>query len=62
MKLSARDIVRAWDWGQDKHPVDRALALLALACPDLSYDALADLTVGQRDGRLLALREQALGP
>ncbi len=62
MKLSARDIVRAWDWGQDKHPVDRALALLALACPDLSYDALADLTVGQRNGRLLALREQALGP
>ena len=62
MRLSARDIVRAWDWGQDKHPVDRALALLALACPELGPDALADLTVGQRNGRLLALRERTLGP
>jgi hypothetical protein len=62
MRLAARDIVRAWDWGQDKHPVDRALILLALACPELGQDALADLTVGQRNGRLLALREHTLGP
>jgi hypothetical protein len=62
MRLSTRDIVRAWDWGQDKHPVDRALILLALACPELSHDTLADLTVGQRNGRLLALRERTLGP
>lgn len=61
MSLSARDIVRAWDWGQDKHPVDRALILLALAYPELSHDALADMTVGQRNGRLLALRERTLG-
>ncbi len=62
MRLAARDIVRAWDWGQDKHAVDRALVLLALAHPELSHDALADLTVGQRNGRLLALRERTLGP
>lgn len=62
MSLSARDIVRAWDWGRDKHPVDRALVLLALAQPEVGRDALADLSVGQRNGRLLALRAALLGP
>lgn len=62
MSLSARDIVRAWDWGRDKHPVDRALVLLALAEPERGREALADLSVGQRNGRLLALREALLGP
>lgn len=62
MMLTARDIVRAWDWGRDKHPVDRALVLLALAQPEQGREALADLSVGQRNGRLLALRQALLGP
>lgn len=62
MSLAARDIVRAWDWGRDKHPVDRALVLLALARPDQSREELAGLSVGQRNGRLLDLREALLGP
>ena len=59
--LSALDLVRAWEAGRDRHPVDRALLLLALAYPELTRDQLAALTIGQRNGRLLALRQQLLG-
>ena len=49
--------------GQDQHPLDRALTLLA-ACPELTRDELAALSVGQRGGlaRLLTLRERTFGP
>jgi hypothetical protein len=60
--LSAHDIVQLWEWGQDKHPVDRALALLALASPELAPEQVQSLTIGQRNSRLLALREKTLGP
>ena len=60
--LSANDIVQMWEWGQDKHHVDRALGLLALACPELTPEQLRSLTIGQRNSRLLALREKTLGP
>jgi hypothetical protein len=60
--LTASDVVRAWEAGRSRHPVDRGLLLLALAYPDLSWDHLADLSVGQRNGRLLDLREATLGP
>ncbi|WP_263352934.1 T4 family baseplate hub assembly chaperone [Acidicapsa acidisoli] len=39
----------------------RALALLAAAYPDASRAALAQLQIGERDRRLLALREQVFG-
>jgi T4 bacteriophage base plate protein len=60
--LSANDILQLWEWGQDKHPVDRALGLLRLACPELPPEELQSLTIGQRNSRLLALRERTLGP
>ncbi|MEJ2708644.1 MAG: hypothetical protein P8074_13585 [Anaerolineales bacterium] len=60
--LSANDILQVWEWGQDKHPVDRALAMLALACPELTPEQLQSLTLGQRNSRLLSLREKTLGP
>jgi len=60
--LSARDIVQVWEWGQDRHPIDRALRLLALAYPELTAEQLPSLTIGQRNSRLLALREKTLGP
>lgn len=61
-KLSANDIVQIWEWGQDKHPVDRALALLGRAAPEAASEQLQRLTIGQRNSRLLSLREQLLGP
>jgi len=48
--------------GEHQHPLDRALTLLAAACPELTWDELAALSVGRRDARLLTLRERTSGP
>jgi len=60
--LSAYDLLRVWEVGEGQHPLDRALTLLAAACPELSRDGLAALSIGQRDARLLTLRERTWGP
>ena len=60
--LSAYDLLRVWEVGEDQHPLEKALTLLAAACPELTWDDLAALSVGQRDARLLTLREQTSGP
>lgn len=59
--LSAQQIVRIWEIGQSQHPLDRALTLLTFACPDHSPGDLATLSIGQRDGYLLRLRELTFG-
>jgi hypothetical protein len=41
--------------------VEQALSLLAAACPETSPEALAKLAIGERDARLLTLREWAFG-
>ena len=60
--LSANDVLQIWEWGQDKRPIDRALALLGRSDPDLLAEQLQGLSIGQRNNRLLALRAQTLGP
>lgn len=60
--LSAHDLLEVWEAGEPRHPLDRALTILAAACPELSWDELAALSVGQRDARLLAVCEQTSGP
>ena len=60
--LSAHDLLRIWEVGEGQHPLDRALTILAAACPELTRDELAALSIGQRDARLLALRELTYGP
>jgi T4 bacteriophage base plate protein len=59
--LSAQDILQLWETGQHQHPIDRALTMLLGAFPDKSLDELANLSVGQRDGCLLMLRELTFG-
>lgn len=59
--LSANQIVRVWEIGQSQHPLDRALTLLAFACPEFSPPQLAALSIGQRDAYLLTLREITFG-
>lgn len=59
--LSGGDLLAVWDLGPGQGLVERTLALLSTAC-DQSPDALAGLTIGQRDARLLTLREWAFGP
>ena len=59
--LSASEVVFAWEHGQGRHAVDRALLLLSLAQPTLSVDTLSELTIGQRNIILLKLRAMMLG-
>ena len=42
-------------------PVQRALTLLAAASPETPAESLANLSIGQRDARLLTLRELTFG-
>ncbi len=59
--LSASEVLHAWEAGRQKHPVDRALLLLALALPTFSPDLLSSLTIGERNRSLLLLRQKTLG-
>ena len=59
--LSAQDILRIWETAADQDPVRRALAILSVACPAIPRDALAALTVGRRDARLLAVLAETFG-
>lgn len=60
-RLSAEKILAVWEAGQPQHPLDRALTILAAASPGASRDQLADLSVGERDARLLQLRARVFG-
>jgi hypothetical protein len=59
--LSARELLSVWEAGTNQRPLQRALAMLAAVSPETSSDSLARLTIGQRDARLLALREMMFG-
>jgi hypothetical protein len=59
--LSADQLLHVWELVQARSPVQRALTLLAAACPDSAPDALADLSIGQRNLRLLRLRALTFG-
>src|ERR1019366_6748229 len=59
--LSTTELLSVWEWGNSQPPVQRALVLLAAAHPESSPDALANLSIGRRDARLIALRELTFG-
>jgi len=60
--LSAAELLDVWEWGCAQPAVERALALLAAACPDTPPEVLARLSIGQRDTYLLTLRAWTFGP
>ena len=59
--LSAAELLSVWERGLAQPPHTRALSLLAMACPESSFDELSVLSVGERDARLLTLREWTFG-
>lgn len=59
--LSAADILNVWERGAGHSAALRGLDILAVACTGLEVDALAELTVGQRDALLLEVRQLTLG-
>lgn len=60
--LPAWELLEVWDRGADQTPAERALALLAGACPEIPTDELASWSLGRRDALLLDLRERIFGP
>ena len=59
--LSPTNLIDIWETGRPQHGVDRALTILRQADPTLTRHDLADLTGGERDRRLLDIREQTFG-
>jgi hypothetical protein len=59
--LSAHDVLEVWEQGQGQHSCSQALIMLAAADPEATREELAALSVGQRDARLLTLRELTFG-
>lgn len=60
--LSASTMLRVWERALGRSTPERALALLAAACPEMSAEELSALSVGRRDRLLIALRERTFGP
>jgi hypothetical protein len=60
-RLVAGDILELWLEGQGLHAVDRALLTLHQGCPEYSHEALAELSLGQRDALLLELHALTFG-
>ena len=61
--LTASDMLRAWERGEGRSQIERAVLLLE--CGPLARQAPMDLwslPIGTRDGLLLDLREQTFGP
>lgn len=61
MSLSKQQLLEIWEYGRSQHPVDQALTILSFTSPDQTRSELAELSIGQRDIRLLALRERIFG-
>ena len=59
--LTAHQILTVWEAGLGQHPVERALTILQHASGGETIEALAGLTVGERDRRLIEAREQTFG-
>jgi hypothetical protein len=60
--LSVSELLTVWERGLAALPFERALIMLAAACPETSPSALGRLSIGHRDANLLQLREWAFGP
>ena len=59
--LTAEELLNAWEQGLNKSLLQKALVLLVAAYPDMHPNALLELSIGQRDLRLLQLRERLFG-
>src|SRR5215216_4190234 len=59
--LSAPELIAAWERASGQPSTHRALILLGAACPDASPEEMAQLSIGERDARLLMLREWTFG-
>ncbi len=59
--LSATELLNAWERGLNQPILERALILVTAASPELDAETAANLSIGERDARLLQLREWMFG-
>lgn len=59
--LSVLELLSVWERGTTQTRAEQALSLLAAACPETPLETLAKLAIGERDARLLTLREWSFG-
>ncbi len=59
--LSATELLNAWERGLNQPILERALILITAASPELDPEAAEKLSIGERDARLLQLREWMFG-
>ncbi|GGA88721.1 T4 family baseplate hub assembly chaperone [Puia dinghuensis] len=59
--LSAWELLQVWEDGVPFSPMGRSLHLLGAACSVADMDSIAELSIGERDARLLLLREWLFG-
>ncbi len=60
--LNDATLMALWERFHGKHALEKALALIAAGCPDLSGNDPALLSIGCRDYLLLRMREATFGP
>ena len=61
MSTLAGSLLDAWERGHERSAIERALLLVALTEPHEPCARLARMSIGERDSRLLTLREQTFG-
>lgn len=59
--LQTMELLAVWERGLNRTPLERALALLAASCPELDSATIAEMSIGERDARLMQLREWMFG-
>lgn len=60
-RLIDNDVLNLWEIGIHRSPVEQALMILSMVYPDMTREQLAALSIGERDARLLAVRERTFG-
>jgi hypothetical protein len=55
------ELMTVWERGLNQTLLERVLTLLTAACPEIESGAIAELSIGERDARLLQLREWMFG-
>jgi hypothetical protein len=59
--MSDHAMLDLWECGSRRAPLDRALLLLAAAAPELPAASIADISITERDARVLRLRTATFG-
>jgi hypothetical protein len=60
--LTGELLLTAWDRGARRHPVYQGLVMIALALPEVDFEQIADLSLGETNRLLLELHALSFGP